>query len=775
MQVSIYFTDSELLRQIRNLADEIGSNILVSSLPTGFLADVDADQYWTDSIEFFHKHQFIDTEKFVLITKNDLSTADRTALREAKVVDRLSAEMLLPMFQDQERAARLHAKLQDEGNDSLSEDSVSELLGEADVTDELLLGSYGLLPPEPSDDIDLVGMFKQLFVQSGLQDAETKADTAELSRLETLIGEDTPSVMVETELGEFSDIEIRDEFSKLIDTEEQFESEPVEAQAVSEEVQKKYEQQLDSAIGESLTISGTESRVEVTRTEKTSGIAETETESENSCPISGVDQLSSEVEEAAEVELDLSALRDKAAEFVAPVIPRIVPTIKQTAAPEVSQGADGEVEGEADAEYYSLVSKSVIQDAGLDKDFDLAPVTVSLPAEDELPKIDDSFVEIAPDTSEFTIEGKETSVTELSVLDIPCLIQDEPGLDLTSLKMKEQGREQVQPNDTPSIPRQGSVASPSRPQIVPNQMIVPRVTGPRGSVAQSIAMVSEANRKALGASGFKPKMGSVERLPKTKEETQRIVNRRTRIQGKCYLFGSAARKAGASTMAYNFASECSKVQGERVCLIDLDLSSSRMSLNVYTENRYSFEDSSGIENVLNISGQEYLNNLDIFTSNVSGASGSSFSFIRCSPAYPFQVKKLLMQTNFVKLLQCLQQVYDVVVVDIGNFQELSKYKVDLLKGGFRNIVVMNCLSSKTVLDSTQVCNKIPVMYGIALGRYQLAVSPIEVSTKLHRRVLGSISNSQAVATSSGFCILSEVSQHNINVDWITLVNNLKSM
>lgn len=320
-----------------------------------------------------------------------------------------------------------------------------------------------------------------------------------------------------------------------------------------------------------------------------------------------------------------------------------------------------------------------------------------------------------------------------------------------------------------SIPRIATEASlVDTVQTAPRRKKLPTARSMRAEVDK----MREQNRSVAVPPEFIPVVPKalLEGRPVSKA-AKMIVNRSRRHSGRCYIFGNACSMGGAPELAYNFACECSRVGTSKVVLIDLDLRGFTLSKSIYSELGLSFEDSSGIENVLRITAAEYLENLTVFTTVVSNESGDSFHFIRGNQTYPFQLKKLLLQINFRSLIENLKQVFDYVVVDLGDFRELQKYQTDLLRSGYLVVVAFGCQTKRTVVDSQLVCERLPCNCELVLTNYRIAVNPIDVARETHRRVCGTLASGRT----RGLPVFSETPQSGIADDWGRILDALNSM
>lgn len=284
----------------------------------------------------------------------------------------------------------------------------------------------------------------------------------------------------------------------------------------------------------------------------------------------------------------------------------------------------------------------------------------------------------------------------------------------------------------------------------------------RDDLSQSIASF-----RAVSATG----RGKVP-VSSTKTPKRKVGGTRSKT-GQVFLFGSTGRGAGATTIAYNFACHCSRLPHERVLLMDMDFISSELSRRVYTDLGFTFEDSCGIENVLHISADDYVSRLDIFTNVISNEYGDSLSFIRANPGYPFQIKDMIARVNFVPMIEVLKQMFDTIVIDIGSFDDRSRYKIDLQRAGYKVVAVFNCRNNRTIEDSIRVVNGIPSNCNVVLSNYRIAVNQFDVEKTIHRHILGMLDESKNLKLSKKIPLFAEVSTSKLVSDWELLFSEIR--
>lgn len=317
-------------------------------------------------------------------------------------------------------------------------------------------------------------------------------------------------------------------------------------------------------------------------------------------------------------------------------------------------------------------------------------------------------------------------------------------------------------HNQPGLVQRQSTGSMLSPQPQQESIVDKLRARNRDDLSQSIASF-----RAVSATG----RGKVP-VRSTKTPKRKVGGARSKT-GQVFLFGSTGRGAGATTIAYNFACHCSRLPHERVLLMDMDFISSELSRRVYTDLGFTFEDSCGIENVLHISADDYVSRLDIFTNVISNEYGDSLSFIRANPGYPFQIKDMIARVNFVPMIEVLKQMFDTIVIDIGSFDDRSRYKIDLQRAGYKVVAVFNCRNNRTIEDSIRVVNGIPSNCNVVLSNYRIAVNQFDVEKTIHRHILGMLDESKNLKLSKKIPLFAEVSTSKLVSDWELLFSEIR--
>lgn len=261
-------------------------------------------------------------------------------------------------------------------------------------------------------------------------------------------------------------------------------------------------------------------------------------------------------------------------------------------------------------------------------------------------------------------------------------------------------------------------------------------------------------------------------------QTHRIVNRQRRYLGNVYVFGSAARCAGASTIAYNLGFRCSNSGLNRVIVLDLDFSKPDLSIRVSRKNSMNLNDCD-IAMALSTGFAEYVRDVSLYLPQVVSSSGDLFSLLPSSSGYTIQTKMQLMSSDFRFLIDLLRQQYNSVIIDVGTYSDIQQqtgiYKRLLLDGGYQNILVYNCDTEQTVLESQQICEIMPVAYSMVLSKYRLSVNPIVVARITRSRIIGQLDNSPILGLGGVLPEYSLLQQDNLIEEWNTVCKGLLSL
>lgn len=328
------------------------------------------------------------------------------------------------------------------------------------------------------------------------------------------------------------------------------------------------------------------------------------------------------------------------------------------------------------------------------------------------------------------------------------------------------GRQQV----SQGVPN-GYIVPPVKPSYNP----APLIPNPHGFAAESAQYFKQQQelRTFETFQGYAPQIKQVSaRRPVSKPQSARVMHgSRVKMIRRVIVVGSVSHQSGCSSLAYNIACGYGSEPGNKVLLIDLDILNPGLSSKVYQTFKLNYHDTCGIDSILQTNADAYISNIDLFTKHIVNHRGEGFSLIRGNSVYNADIKKALTLANYIGLIDRLSEIFNVVVIDIGDCSNRLPYQ-QYLMSKYYTVMLYNCFNKKSIMESHQYLLDLATPFDFVLTRYSVSINPVELERNLHRRFIGKICESRTLQLLQGVCNYSDITDDSIAADWQMIQNNL---